>query len=605
MCGNGKCCRTGQTCVTNGCCPSGNSQCGTRGCYNPGAGESCCGGTGRYCPKGYDCVSNGCCRKGTKPCGSGCYDPKTEVCCGVAGTCPKTSTCVTGGCCPKGMKKCGNSKCYDPTKETCCPANSGLCGRQSGSGACSLDTVCPKGKTCVEGNGCCPEGHKLCGTKGCYDPKKETCCEDTGESCPKDYDCLKDGGCCPKGMIKCGKEKCYDPNKSVCCQDKSGGNNWGCQRGLQCCVASGGCFDSKTQRCCGGSRNCAMDESCCGSKCCPKGETCCAGKCCKGKKSETCCNGKCCSEGYTCDKSERKPWLRKCVPTETKTTKECETPTPTRDPPKSMVTIPFVYDPKRLVRDKTDKSKKTYFEMSNHAVLINMCRGMKKLNGGKVTQKIKLTYAGKDDDECWHKRNRDIMCPEGFCRDAYEEFVDRFFPDGVPKWAKKAVTAASDMQCDEFPFASTLQGGDLANGIAMCIPADQNGFQGGTMGKYFWESMAPDNIQAGEDFMIEIKGWNCDDDSHITSRRRDVAMGMFDDLDPVSFSALAKRDSFNDLIEQYGGEFSGCITLLSPVQFYIRRTDNRLTEEMYHGFDTDNPRSNLMTMPLGDLAAGT
>ena len=530
MCPNGRCCRTGQTCVTSGCCPSGNQQCGSRGCYNPGAGETCCGGTGRYCSKGYDCVSNGCCRKGTKPCGSGCYDPKTQVCCGAAGTCPKTSTCVQGGCCPKGMKKCGNSKCYNPNTETCCPANSGLCGRQTGSGACALDTICPKDKTCVGNNGCCPKGQKLCGTKGCYDPKTQVCCnDDEGRSCPKDYDCLKDG-CCPKGMIKCGKNKCYDPKTSVCCQDAVQSKNWACRSGFQCCVESEGCFNPKTQRCCADPNGpCDIDGACCA--------------------------GKCCAAGYKCDKNQK--CRKKSPPRKTKT-KKCKTPTPTRVAPTPMVTVPFVYDKKRSIRPSADPNSDEVFEISNRAVLLNMCQGMKNLNGGKATQQFKVTYAGKDDKNCWHEKNRKIMCPEGFCAKAVEEFVDQFFPGGIPSWAKGAIEQAGTMSCDEFPPANSLQGGDAVNGVAMCIPAEDNSWQGGTLGNYFKEKLGGQDIEPGEDYIIEIVGWDCGKKKPMR-RRGGVehgAMDMFEDVGPISWSGLVKRDSFDNAVERYGGKSS-------------------------------------------------
>ncbi|KAL2864822.1 uncharacterized protein BJX67DRAFT_360349 [Aspergillus lucknowensis] len=169
------------------------------------------------------------------------------------------------------------------------------------------------------------------------------------------------------------------------------------------------------------------------------------------------------------------------------------------------------------------------------------------------------------------------MCPQGFCAKAVDEFVDQFYPDGVPDWAKGAIEAAGDMECDEFPFANSLQGGDAVNGVAMCIPADDNSFQGDTMSPYFSRK----DIVAGEDYMIEIQGWDCDAQEP-TRRRRDIdhaAVHPVDELGPIAWSSLVKRDSFDEAIQRYG-------------------------DAMYHGFDISNPRLNLMTMPLGDLAAG-
>jgi hypothetical protein len=66
-------------------------------------------------------------------------------------------------------------------------------------------------------------------------------------------------------------------------------------------------------------------------------------------------------------------------------------------------------------------------------------------HGGKGTQTAKLTHGGKG----WQKRNRDIICPEGFCKNALAEYVDQCFPDGVPSWAQDAITSAGDLECDE------------------------------------------------------------------------------------------------------------------------------------------------------------
>jgi hypothetical protein len=75
------------------------------------------------------------------------------------------------------------------------------------------------------------------------------------------------------------------------------------------------------------------------------------------------------------------------------------------------------------------------------------------------------------------------------------------------------------------------------------------------------------------------------------------AIDMFEQLGPLHWSGLAKRDAFDDSIERYGGMFSSSEDVMSVLIPFV--------EEMYHGFDTDNSKLNLMTMPLGDLGAGT
>lgn len=241
-----------------------------------------------------------------------------------------------------------------------------------------------------------------------------------------------------------------------------------------------------------------------------------------------------------------------------------------------MVTVPFVYDPKRRLQKSANPNSDQIFEISNRAVLMNMCEGMKKLNGGKATDQYQLTYAGPGKDNCWRVRNRRIMC-DGVCANAVQEYVDQFYPDGIPDWAKAAIEAAGDLSCDEFPFANSLQGGDAVSGTARCIPADDNGFQGETLSGYF----SRQDIVAGEDYVIKIVGWNCDTQEPMKRRRDDnrAAVDMSEDLMPV-LNRLAKRDAFDEPVERYGGD-------------------------MYHGFDLRNPALNLMTMPLGNLAAGT
>jgi hypothetical protein len=81
------------------------------------------------CPAGDNCVSGGCCPSGEIQCGSSkCYDPDTEICCsnGIQ-ACSKGQDCVTGGCCPSGEVLCGSSKCYDPSTEFCCSDGTRLC----------------------------------------------------------------------------------------------------------------------------------------------------------------------------------------------------------------------------------------------------------------------------------------------------------------------------------------------------------------------------------------------------------------------------------------------------------------------------------------------
>ena len=99
-CGAG-CCPSGETCVTVGCCLSGEEQCGSANCYDPST-SICCEDSGLHCPKSQSCVGDGqCCDAGAQRCGTlYCYFPDTEICCsGGQGSCDKGQTCCEYECC--------------------------------------------------------------------------------------------------------------------------------------------------------------------------------------------------------------------------------------------------------------------------------------------------------------------------------------------------------------------------------------------------------------------------------------------------------------------------------------------------------------------------
>ena len=152
------------------------------------------------------------------------------------------------------------------------------------------------------------------------------------------------------------------------------------------------------------------------------------------------------------------------------------------------------------------------------------------------------------------------MCKD-FCANAVNEYVNQFYPDGIPNWAKAAIDAAGDMECDEFPFASSLQGGDAVGGTAMCIPADDNSYQGQTLAGYF----SRQDIVAGEDYVIQIVGWDCDKHEPVL-RRRDDHVGMSEDLMPI-LHRLSKRDAFDEPVERYGGKSRSYPILSAPTRF--------------------------------------
>jgi len=112
------------------------------------------------------------------------------------------------------------------------------------------------------------------------------------------------------------------------------------------------------------------------------------------------------------------------------------------------------------------------------------------------------------------------MCKENgisACGAALQSYISSFYPSGVPSWASAAITAAGDMQCDEFPFASSVEGGDPATGVTVCVPSEDNGWQGRTMAPFF---RGPNPlIVPGEKYVVQIVGWNCNSQSPTNKRR--------------------------------------------------------------------------------------
>ena len=79
------------------------------------------------------------------------------------------------------------------------------------------------------------------------------------------------------------------------------------------------------------------------------------------------------------------------------------------------------------------------------------------------------------------------------------------YPSGLPSWATAAITAAGDMQCDEFPFANSVEGGVANRGSVMCVPAADQSWQGRQISPYTNSG----RIKIGDRYVVLIQGWNC------------------------------------------------------------------------------------------------
>lgn len=169
-----------------------------------------------------------------------------------------------------------------------------------------------------------------------------------------------------------------------------------------------------------------------------------------------------------------------------------------------------------------------------------MCEGIakyKKALGGpdQDGNTMTLTYGGK----CFKKKNRKAMCPRGYCASAVKDYINSVYGGTAPSWASEAITAAGDMSCDEFPFASSIEGGDTVNGVTICVPSADNNWQGWTMSSYF-NGKTP-KIDKGHTYAIEVQGWDCNKQ---TKR------------DDIGYSWLRGRDAFSgDGINVTGGKF--------------------------------------------------
>ena len=419
----------------------------------------------------------------------------------------------------------------------------------AGTFGCPNDRCCYTGQACTP-DGCCDSGEQQCSTDGCYNAETEVCCND-GTHCPLNYECFADG-CCPTGQQPCGNGsgKCYSPATQKCCGTASA--EWACSPDQSCCDEAESCASS--------------DEICCPDGSCPDTDTCCAKECCRSI-------ARCGSDGYCSAKVVATTQRQTSTSTRSSTTSStssmkitssCATPTLTA-PQVKTETISFVYDPNRSWVARSGPNAGQTISGSNEAIISNMCDGINEFNKGTGGNTITLTHGGK----CFQKQNRKVVCPKSWCAKGVQSYIQSMYPksaypNGPPTWATDAITAAGDMSCDEFPFASSIQGGTLQDGVRICVPSEDNGWQGRTMASFFNPNLKTGQlINVGENYVVEISGWDCD------------AHG------PAQMKYLQARDAFS----------GDGVDITGP--------------EMYHGFDASNPTSKLMSMPLGDLDAGS
>jgi hypothetical protein len=211
----------------------------------------------------------------------------------------------------------------------------------------------------------------------------------------------------------------------------------------------------------------------------------------------------------------------------------------------------MVYDQNRKLKNKNGPQAGQEIDGSQDAVFKNMCEGIKEV-AGAVSNTIELTKA----TEAQYRANRKAMCPKGWCADAVKQYIADKYGNGVPSWAEEAITAAGAMQCDEFPFARTVEGGNLTRGVQKCIPAADNNWQGGTLSKYFKKMFGsnpnPEFIDVGEKFVVMLAGWNCETNTPDPNGLLKLLNSTL--MTSKSAQMFNKRDVFNTGIAIDGGK---------------------------------------------------
>ncbi|KAH7317223.1 hypothetical protein BKA65DRAFT_541969 [Rhexocercosporidium sp. MPI-PUGE-AT-0058] len=344
------------------------------------------------------------------------------------------------------------------------------------------DYLCPSGLGCCGptencmANGCCGKQYETCSGTGCY-ATGATCC--SGYVCAGTDNCFL-GKCCPKTSETCRGTGCWTLG-AVCC---SGGSRV-CDSGEECCP--NGCMPADAGNtccgqiycktgafCCSGQTRCCPDEwICCGDTCCSPGTKCSEGTCVSPSTSKT--------QPSTSSSSRQAPTQSSPklstpkLPTSSSTptsTKSCVTsvPSPTGAAIKSLPVIEFIY---------IDTEYEPFGD-----IVKSMCLGMKRRN--VVGNQDILTYAGSRDP-CYKDRRSEVKCG-GCCTNLLKDSGPfKGFPTS----------------CDEYPFASTVEGGTGAH--KSCVVGFQNSLQGGKLGPFM------SKLAYGQQFIVRIVGIQCAD----------------------------------------------------------------------------------------------
>ncbi|KAF8057025.1 hypothetical protein FPV67DRAFT_636637 [Lyophyllum atratum] len=150
-------------------------------------------------------------------------------------------------------------------------------------------------------------------------------------------------------------------------------------------------------------------------------------------------------------------------------------------------------------------------------------------------------------------------------------------------------TGTSGTSCDEFPFASTTDGG--ANAVFSCILVMGQNIQGGVISSFKQRN----SMQSGEHYKFQITGYNCatnspapamngaaasiaDDESGMIAKllgtpgeqllspsKRDLLPGGMEDDETESFPPFTEMDTSNTVIHSIGDLPAGTYTINTRV----------------------------------------
>jgi len=355
--------------------------------------------------------------------------------------------------------------------------------------------------------------------------EERTCTIPGGVQCPNapEFCCLPSEicqldtfQCCPSYGLQCNGQACCDPAISICCPSVFTG----------CCVKG---------------------ATCCGDDCCSPEETCNQGQCIlQVVPTKTSAVTSIATETTTTacallGLDKRQGAGGSCVASGTPTS--TETPVPT--------VKPLIFDYKKLStkrKPKYNAQQMTDRQDALQQLFTNMCLGLE-VRDKLTTQSEVYTFL---EDEAKKSQNRKAVgCTGSPCA-------------GFP-----------GQSCDEFPFASTMQGG--ANAIWNCIPEMAQNIQGGVISS--WKSR--NKITEGTAFELQIVNYDCND--------------------PPSPPIVRKQQDFNIALPIGTGT--------KPVHSTFTQLDNMISvmslqQDAFPSFDDSDPYNHTI-ISLGDFSAGS